>query len=44
MTFDPNLRRLLTAAKDGTIKIWNFNNGALLGELQVDSSCYIYCN
>lgn len=34
MTFDPNLRRLLTAAKDGTIKIWNFNNGALLGELQ----------
>ena len=35
MTFDPTHRRLLTAAKDGSIKIWNFNNGALLGELQV---------
>ena len=35
MTFDPTHRRLLTAGKDGTIKIWNFNNGALLDELQV---------
>ena len=35
MTFDPTHRRLLTAGKDGSIKIWNFNNGALLGELQV---------
>ncbi|KAL5267550.1 hypothetical protein ACHWQZ_G004550 [Mnemiopsis leidyi] len=34
MTFDPTHRRLLTAGKDGTIKIWNFNNGALLDELQ----------
>ncbi len=30
MQFDPTLRRLITAARDGTVKMWNFNNGALL--------------
>ena len=35
MTFDPTFRRLLTAAKDGAVKIWNFNNGACLRELPV---------
>ena len=45
MTFDPTHRRLLTAGKDGTIKIWNFNNGALLDELQVfiDLISYVNC-
>ena len=35
MTFDPTFRRLLTAAKDGAVKIWNFNNGACLREFPV---------
>ena len=30
MTFDPTERRLITAGRDGCVKIWNFNNGALL--------------
>ena len=35
MEFDPTYRRLITAAKDGAVKIWNFNNGACLRELPV---------
>ncbi|GBG25627.1 WD repeat-containing protein 64 [Hondaea fermentalgiana] len=30
--FDTGGRRLFTGAHDGTIKVWNFNNGACLGE------------
>ena len=33
MNFDPTLRRLITAGQDGCIKVWNFNNGALLRQL-----------
>lgn len=33
MAFDPTGRRLITGGRDGAIKIWNFNNGACLGEL-----------
>ncbi|XP_070571095.1 WD repeat-containing protein on Y chromosome-like [Ptychodera flava] len=35
MTFDPSKRRLFTGARDGTVKVWNFNNGACLRELEV---------
>ncbi len=35
MSFDPTLRRLVTGAQDGAVKIWNFNNGALLRELEI---------
>ena len=35
MNFDVSYRRLITAARDGAVKIWNFNNGALLRELPV---------
>ncbi|XP_071834643.1 cilia- and flagella-associated protein 337-like isoform X2 [Apostichopus japonicus] len=35
MTFDPSLRRLITGGRDGTVKVWNFNNGACLRELEV---------
>lgn len=35
MTFDKNERRLLTAANDGSLKMWNFNNG----EYIVDCFC-----
>ncbi|CAN0563634.1 unnamed protein product, partial [Ectocarpus sp. 12 AP-2014] len=27
MAFDASERRLLTGANDGTVKLWNFNNG-----------------
>ncbi|XRA97111.1 WD repeat-containing protein on Y chromosome [Pycnococcus provasolii] len=30
LSFDSSGRRLLTGASDGTLKMWNFNNGALL--------------
>ena len=36
MSFDPSGRRLITGGRDGSLKIWNFNNGACLSVL--DSS------
>ena len=27
MTFDSSLRRLLTGSRNGSVKIWNFQNG-----------------
>ena len=30
IAFDANERRLLSAANDGMVKIWNFNNGSML--------------
>ena len=34
MTFDTAGRRLITGARDGSLKLWNFNNGACLSVLQ----------
>ncbi len=34
MAFDPTGRKLITGGKDGSIKIWNFNNGACLSVLE----------
>ena len=34
MTFDPSGRRLITGGRDGSLKIWNFNNGACLNVLE----------
>lgn len=34
MSFDPSKRRLVTGARDGTVKTWNFNNGQCLSELE----------
>ena len=34
MTFDPSGRRLITGGQDGSLKIWNFNNGACLNVLE----------
>ncbi|XP_013411389.1 WD repeat-containing protein on Y chromosome [Lingula anatina] len=41
MTFDPTLRRLITGARDGTVSIWNFNNGACLRTLETFSNVEI---
>ena len=38
MTFDPTGRRLVTGGRDGTVKIWNFNNGACLNVLHLTDS------
>ncbi|KAM9505112.1 LOW QUALITY PROTEIN: WD repeat-containing protein on Y chromosome-like [Salvelinus alpinus] len=39
MAFDGPKRRLITVSKDGTLRLWNFNNGALISELPlVDSN------
>ena len=35
MTFDPTGRRLVTGGRDGKVKIWNFNNGACLSEIEM---------
>ena len=32
--FDSTLRRLITAAGDGSVSIWNFSNGQQLTELR----------
>ncbi|XP_068720558.1 cilia- and flagella-associated protein 337-like [Montipora capricornis] len=34
MRFDQSKRRLITGARDGTVKIWNFNNGCCLSQLK----------
>lgn len=35
--FDPGYQRLLTAAHDGTLKVWNFNTGTCLRNMNVGS-------
>ena len=37
MSFDPSKRRLVTGARDGSVKIWNFNNGQCLSVLETTS-------
>mmetsp|Transcript_26337 Transcript_26337/g.67097 ORF Transcript_26337/g.67097 Transcript_26337/m.67097 type:complete len:1002 (-) Transcript_26337:5721-8726(-) len=39
--FDHIGRRMLTAASDGTVKMWNFNNGQLLKEFANESDAEI---
>ncbi|CAH1154332.1 unnamed protein product [Phaedon cochleariae] len=35
-TFDPGYQRLLTGAHDGTLKIWNFNTGTCLRNMNIE--------
>ncbi|KAL5018967.1 hypothetical protein ScPMuIL_004689 [Solemya velum] len=35
MSFDASGRRLVTGALDGSVKVWNFNNGACLNEYNI---------
>ncbi|XP_039174847.1 EF-hand calcium-binding domain-containing protein 8 [Crotalus tigris] len=48
MIFDPPERRLITALKNGLIKLWNFNNGACLMEIpfeeKTETNCIFYMN
>jgi len=34
MSFDPTYRRLVTALSDGSLAIWNFNNGNCLRQVR----------
>nr|CAI5831958.1 unnamed protein product [Callosobruchus analis] len=36
-TFDPGYSRLLTGAHDGTLKIWDFNTGTCLRNMNIDN-------
>ena len=38
MTFDDTGRRLITGGRDGTCKIWNFNNGHCLRILKKENN------
>ncbi|XP_055606864.1 WD repeat-containing protein on Y chromosome [Uranotaenia lowii] len=39
--FDPKLQLLLTGARDGTMKIWNFNSGSLMVSLLLETDCEV---
>jgi len=41
MSFDPSGRRLITGGRDGTVKIWNFNNGACLSVLHNEDTAEV---
>ena len=46
MAFDTTGRRLVTGGRDGSLKIWNFNNGACLCVLDTQYSvevCVCVC-
>jgi WD40 repeat protein len=40
MTFDNTARRLITGGRDGTLKIWNYNNGHCLKILKKGKLAY----
>ncbi|XP_027136179.1 WD repeat-containing protein 49 [Larimichthys crocea] len=44
MTFDHKGRRLITGARDGCLKIWNFSNGQCLKTLKKDGECHEVCD
>lgn len=39
--FGPAYQRLITGAHDGTLKIWNFNTGTCLRNMQIEANCEI---
>ncbi|KAI7801017.1 putative WD repeat-containing protein on Y chromosome-like [Triplophysa rosa] len=44
MAFDSNGRRLVTGGRDGSLKMWNFNNGECLKILRADGRCAEICD
>lgn len=41
--FDPKQQLLLTGARDGTLKVWNFNNGVCIRNLSIEFMCEVTC-
>lgn len=39
--FDPRQQLLLTGARNGTLKIWNFNNGVCVRNLSIEYMCEV---
>lgn len=39
--FDPKKQLLLTGARDGTLKVWNFNNGVCIRNLHIEHNCEV---
>ena len=44
IAFDPTKRRLITGTRDGTVKLWNFHNGACLRQLQGADDNEVVCD
>ncbi|KAI1893585.1 hypothetical protein AGOR_G00125240 [Albula goreensis] len=44
LTFDPKGRRLVTGGRDGSLKVWNFNNGQCLKIFQKESESTEVCD
>ncbi|XP_062565514.1 WD repeat-containing protein on Y chromosome [Armigeres subalbatus] len=39
--FDPKLQLLLTGARNGDLKIWNFNSGSLMSSMTIGAECEV---
>lgn len=39
--FDPKKQLLLTGARDGSLKVWNFNNGTCVRHLSIEYMCEV---
>ncbi|XP_055543426.1 WD repeat-containing protein on Y chromosome [Wyeomyia smithii] len=39
--FDPKLQLLLTGARDGSLKVWNFNSGSLMSSMSIQQDCEV---
>lgn len=39
--FDPKQQLLLTGARDGTLKIWNFNSGICVRNMSIEEMCEV---
>ena len=42
MRFDATQRRLITGFRDGSVKVWNFNNGLLLNKLNPANNLEVF--
>ncbi|XP_053691270.1 WD repeat-containing protein on Y chromosome [Sabethes cyaneus] len=39
--FDPKLQLLLTGARDGSLKVWNFNSGSCMTSMSIQLDCEV---
>jgi len=42
ITFDTSGRRLITAGRDGAVRIWNYNNGHCLRSLERGNTVFVF--